>query len=64
MRARIYLQYSERRCGRREELTVRDFIPKLYILLGINHDFLLATDGDNLCGAIRVAGMVNETPRK
>ena len=44
------------------ELAISYLTTELYILLGVDHNLLLSVDGDDLRGAIRVAGMVNEAP--
>lgn len=42
-------------------LTVCDFIPELYITLGVYHNLFLPVDSDDFRCAIGVARMINES---
>jgi hypothetical protein len=45
---------------RRGERTIGDFITKFYIALCVDHDFLFTIYGDDLRGAVRVAGVIDQ----
>jgi hypothetical protein len=45
---------------RRNERTIGDLIAKFYIALCVDHDFLFTIYGDDLCSAVRVAGVIDQ----
>ena len=48
--------------GKDLEHTICNFIPQLNLLLGVNDNLLDTADSDDLGRAIRVAGVVDESP--
>lgn len=44
-------------------LTISNLITQFNVLLGINNNFLLAVDSDDLRGAIRIAGMIDQATK-
>ena len=45
---------------RRNGRTIGDLIAKFYIALCVDHDFLFTIYGDDLRGAVRVAGVIDQ----
>jgi hypothetical protein len=45
---------------RRNERTIGDLIAKFYIALCVDHDFLFTIYSDDLCSAVRVAGVIDQ----
>jgi hypothetical protein len=43
-------------------IVISDFITRLDIKLGIDDDFLLSANGNDLCGAIWITRVIYQTP--